>query len=487
MRARLELRLQQKLIMTPQLQQAIRLLQLSRLELNQTLSHELTENPVLEEDAASDGPEEEASLGDEGVASTKTEADATELGEGDTGSLDRLEFNWDSYFDQDETSGGKASDYMTASSEELPSYEQTLTRPVALTDHLLWQLGVSSVTEEERQIGAVIIGNIDDDGYLRVELDELARTLGCTVPQVERVLHGVQTFDPVGVGARDLRECLLIQTRQLGLQGSLVESIITHHLPDLEKKRYAVIAKALNATPEEVYHASKVIEHLEPKPGRPFGASDNLYIIPDVFVVKIEGKYTVLLNDDGLPRLRINPYYRKLLKVKAQSGDSTKTYLEDKLRSALWLIRSIEQRNRTIVRVAESIVKFQQEFFDKGINYLKPLILKQVAEDIAMHESTISRVTANKYMFTPQGIFELKYFFNSSIGRVNGVGDDLSSVTVRERIRQLVSAEDPRHPLTDHQLVERLSAEQIAIARRTVAKYRSWLRIPPAGKRKQVF
>lgn len=486
MRPRLELRLQQKLIMTPQLQQAIRLLQLSRLELNQTLSHEMTENPVLEEETSPDAPEDEPAIGEEG-ASLKTEADVPEVVEGDTGSLDRLEFNWDSYFDQDEASGGSQSDYRTASSEELPSYEQTLTRPASLVDHLQWQLGVSAVTDEERQIGSAIIGNLDDDGYLRVELDELARTLGCTVSQVERVLKVVQAFDPVGVGARDLRECLLIQTRQLGLQGSLVESIITHHLPDLEKKRYAVIAKALNATPEEVYHASKVIEHLEPKPGRPFGSSDNLYIIPDVFVVRIEGKYTVLLNDDGLPRLRINPYYRKLLKAKVQGVDPTKTYLEDKLRSALWLIRSIEQRNRTIVRVAESIVKFQQEFFEKGINYLKPLILKQVAEDIAMHESTISRVTTNKYMFTPQGIFELKYFFNSSIARVNGVGDDLSSVTVRERIRQLVAAEDPRHPLTDHQLVERLSAEQIAIARRTVAKYRSCLHLPPAGKRKRVF
>jgi RNA polymerase sigma-54 factor len=486
MRARLELRLQQKLIMTPQLQQAIRLLQLSRMELSQTVSQELTENPVLEEETAPDVPEEDIPLGEEG-AQAKVEADTPEADGAESESLDRLEFNWDSYFDQDDVGAGKQADYITASSEEMPSYEQTLTRPVSLVDHLLWQLGVVSVTEEERRIGETIIGNLDDDGYLRVPLEELSTTVGCPLAQVERVLKIVQTFDPVGVGARDLRECLLIQTRQLGLQGSLVESIITHHLPDLEKKRYPAVAKALNVTPEEVYHASKVIEHLEPKPGRPFGATDNLYIIPDVFVVKIEGKYAVLLNDDGLPRLRINAYYRKLLKAKVQSGDPTKAYLEDKLRSALWLIRSIEQRNRTIVRVADSIVRFQQEFFDKGVNYLKPLILKQVAEDIAMHESTISRVTANKYMFTPQGIFELKYFFNSSISRVNGAGEDHSSVSVRERIRHLVAEEDPRHPLTDHQLVERLSGEQIAIARRTVAKYRSWLRIPPASKRKRVY
>lgn len=485
MRARLELRLQQKLIMTPQLQQAIRLLQLSRLELTQTVSQELTENPVLEEEATPDGPEEEISPGEDGAPS-KTEAEVTESEPAEAPSLDRLEFNWDNYFDQDE-GGGRDYEYASASPEDLPSYEQTLTKPVSLVEHLTWQLRLSPVSDEDRPLAEAVIGNLDDDGYLRLDLDELARMTGASPAHVERVLKVVQAFDPVGVGARDLQECLLIQTRQLGLQGSLVESIIAHHLPDLEKKRYAAIGKALNAAPEEIYQASKVIEHLEPKPGRPFASSENLYIVPDVFVAKVEGKYTVLLNDDGLPRLRINAYYRKLLKAKAQNGDATKTYLEDKLRSALWLIRSIEQRNRTIVRVAESIVKFQQEFFEKGIDCLKPLILKQVAEDISMHESTISRVTTNKYMFTPQGIFELKYFFNSSISRVNGIGEDVSSASVRERLRQLVAAEDPRHPLTDHQLVERLAGEQIAIARRTVAKYRGALRIPPAGKRKRVF
>jgi RNA polymerase sigma-54 factor len=362
-----------------------------------------------------------------------------------------------------------------------------LTKPASLEEHLLWQLRLSNVPNEDRQVAEAIIGNLDDDGYLRVTLDEIAQGARCPTATVEQVLKLVQGFDPIGVAARDLRECLLIQTRQLGLHGSLVESIITDHLPDLEKKRFAAIAKALGVSAEEVFQAGKVIEHLEPKPGRPFAASDNVYITPDVFVVKIEGKYAVLLNDDGMPKLRINQYYRRLLKNKAPGVDTTKTYLEDKLRSALWLIRSIEQRNRTIVRVAESIVKFQYEFMEQGINYLKPLILKQVAEDIGMHESTISRVTTNKYMYTPQGIFELKFFFNSGIARTQGGGEDLSSVTVRERIRLLVANEDPRRPMTDHELVERLSAEQIAIARRTVAKYRGWLRIPPANKRKRVF
>ncbi len=488
MKPRLELRLQQKLIMTPQLQQAIRLLQLSRLELNQTISAELMENPVLEEEASPEAAEEDSASGDEPVApKVEAEGEPVEREESGEGSLDRLEFNWDNYFDQDDFGRSGETDYAKASSEDLPSYEQTLTKAVSLEDHLTWQLRLSNVAEEDRHIGEVIIGNLDEDGYLRLDLDELARTAASSVAKVEQVLGLVQGFDPVGVGARDLRECLTIQIRQLGLQGSLVEAIINQHLPDLEKKRYAVIAKSLGVPAEEVFQAAKVIEHLEPKPGRPFGSANNVYIIPDVFVVKIEGKYAVLLNDDGLPRLRVNQYYRRLLKTKTPGVDPTKTYLEDKLRSALWLIRSIEQRNRTIVRVADSIVKFQYEFMEKGVNYLKPLILKQVAEDIGMHESTISRVTTNKYMYTPQGILELKFFFNSGIGRVNGVGEDLSSVTVRERIRLLVAGEDPRQPLTDHELVERLCAEQIAIARRTVAKYRGWLRIPPANKRKRVF
>ncbi|HET8760517.1 MAG TPA: RNA polymerase factor sigma-54 [Nitrospiria bacterium] len=488
MRPRLELRLQQKLVMTPQLQQAIRLLQLSRLELSQTITNELMENPVLEEELSTDAPEDEGPSGEESpAAKTEGETETPEREAPESAELDPQEFNWDSYFEQDDFGLSGEGDYGKASSEDLPSYEQTLSKPTSLEEHLLWQLRLSNVPDEDRVVGETIIGNVDDDGYLRVELEEIAKTAQCSLPKVEQVLKLIQGFDPVGVAARDLRECLQIQIRQLGLQGSLVESIVANHLPDLEKKRFPAIAKSLGVSADAVFQAAKVIEHLEPKPGRPFGSSDNVYITPDVFVVKIEGKYAVLLNDDGLPRLRINQYYRRLLKNKVQGVDPTKTYVEDKLRSALWLIRSIEQRNRTIVRVAESIVKFQYEFIEKGINFLKPLILKQVAEDIGMHESTISRVTTNKYMYTPQGIFELKFFFNSGISRVNGAGDDLSSVTVRERIRQLVANEDPRHPLTDHELVERLSGEQIAIARRTVAKYRGWLRIPPANQRKRAF
>ncbi|MDC4223365.1 MAG: RNA polymerase factor sigma-54 [Candidatus Manganitrophus sp.] len=315
----------------------------------------------------------------------------------------------------------------------------------------------------------------------------MAQTVSARVESVEKVLKVIQGFDPTGVGARDLKECLLIQTAQLGLSGSLVDAVIKDHLEDLEKKRYQNIAKCCNVTLQEVLHASKVIEHLEPKPGRPFTSSENLHIIPDVFVVKSEGKYVVLLNDDGLPKLKISPFYRSLLRSKETVAETTKTYLEEKFRSALWLVRSIEQRNRTIQLVAESIVNFQYEFMEKGISCLKPLILKQVADDISMHESTVSRVTTNKYMFTPQGIFELKFFFNSSLPRVGNGAENLSSIAVREMIRKMVLEEDPVHPLKDQEIVERLKQNDVDIARRTVTKYRAWLKIPPASRRKRPF
>src|SRR5579863_81181 len=487
MKARLDLRLTQKLVMTPQLQQAIKLLQLSRLELNQVINQEILENPILE-DSLGEATDEETGAS-EGEIEKKEERDehAETADSGEPVSLegDGLDLKWEEYyFDDDrESSGGSSS----STQEERPSYDQTLSKPISLVDHLLWQLGLSAITEKEREIGTAIIGNIDDNGYLCSTLEEIGETVGSTALQAEKVLRIIQGFDPSGVGARNLGECLLIQIRQLGLGGSLVEGIITSHLEDLEKKRYPQIAKTDNVGVDDVLRAAKVIEHLEPKPGRPFASSDNLYIIPDVFVVKSEGKYVVLLNDDGLPKLRISSFYRSLLRSKDKVSDHTRTYLEDKFRSALWLVRSIEQRNRTISLVANSIVKFQQDFMEKGISFLKPLILKQVADDISMHESTVSRVTTNKYMYTPQGILELKFFFNSSLPRMGNDQESLSSIVVREKIRKLVSDEDPRRPFRDQEIVEKLKAEGIEIARRTVTKYRSWLKIPPASRRKRVF
>ena len=384
---------------------------------------------------------------------------------------------------------GDGRDYGSAEADdkELPSYDQTLTRLPTLSDHLRWQLHLSTSDPVLVKGGEWIIGNLDDDGYLRASLDELGQQTGIAAPgDIERALALIQSFDPLGVGARNLRECLLIQARQLDLQGTLAEKIILDHLPDLEKRKYPQIAKALNVTPQEVMEASQVIIHeLEPKPGRPYAASDTNYVTPDVYVFKVEDRYVVQLNDEGLPRVRINPYYRKLLSNKDSVDKVTKEYIEERMRSAQWLIKGMEQRSKTIYKVAESIVKFQNEFLDQGISHLKPLVLKDVAEDIGMHESTISRVTTNKYMHTPQGIFQMKFFFTTGFSVGAGTGTEISSLTVKDVIQKMIKEEDLTAPLKDQQIVDALKAKGIDIARRTVAKYREELRIPPTSVRRR--
>ncbi len=481
MKPRLELKLSQKLVMTPQLQQAIKLLQLSRLELEEVVNEEMVENPVLEEgeNEPTDGEEFRAEPSETEGAQKEPEGDLTETKEG-------FDSKWEDYYlDEGRDEGWTASN--AAPDDERPSFEQTLAKATSLVDHLLWQLGLSPISEREKEIGTAIIGEIDDNGYLKTPTQEIAVIVNTSLESVEALLKVIQGFDPSGVGAKDLEECLLIQIVQLDLSGSLVETIIKNHLLDLEKKRYQNIAKACACSIEEVVESSQIIEHLEPKPGRPFFLSDNVYITPDIYVVKSEGKYVVALNEDGLPKLKISPFYRSLLRSKGKMADVTKSYLEEKFRSALWLVRSIEQRNRTIQLVGESIVKFQQAFMEKGVSQLKPLILRQVADDIEMHESTVSRVTTNKYMHTPQGIYELKFFFNGSLPRVGNQSDNLSSIAVREMIRKMVEEEDTTRPLKDQEIVSRLREEGTEIARRTVSKYRSWLKIPPANRRKRPF
>ncbi len=468
---RLEARLQQKLVLTPQLQQAIKLLLLSRIELNQVINQELLENPLLEESVADVAEETPAVLPDDEVQDTTEQVGPSEF-----------DLKWENYYVDDDW--GERED--APASEELPSYEQTLSKQVSLVDHLLWQLSLSAVTEKEKEIGTFLVGNLDEDGYLRVSIEEIASSAGVPVELVEEALKMVQKFDPAGVGARDIKECLLIQVAQLGLSGSLVETIIQGHLELLEWKAYQKIATNCNVSLKEVLAAVKIIEHLEPKPGRPYGPDGNISMIPDVFVVKSEGRYTVLLNDDGLPKLKISSYYRNMLRSKETMSEGTKSYMDDKFRSALWLVRSIEQRNRTIRRVAESIVKFQYDFMERGVRYLKPLILRQVARDVSMHESTISRVTTNKCMLTPQGIYDLKFFFNNSLPRSGHDAEDFSSVVVREMIKKMVSEEDPSHPLKDQEIVAHLKGESIEIARRTVAKYRVTLKIPSSKRRKSL-
>ncbi|GMV51676.1 RNA polymerase factor sigma-54 [Nitrospirales bacterium NOB] len=505
MKLRLDLKLSQKLIMTPQLQQAIKLLQLSRMELQQSLQQHLMENPLLDEVITEMEESEEAASPDRDAQEIAGTTSGDSGGEPDDKPAETGEnveefsaSSWEDYFDTDLRRG--EAEYSTSSKDEFPSYEQTVAKSASLEDHLVWQLSLSGLTDREKAIGRLIIGNLDDDGYLRMTLEELVSGTDYTLAEAESVLKDVQGFDPTGVAARDLSECLLLQlgflgrshmnslgARPGGLKGAVLEAIVLNHLKDLEKKQYSRIAKALNISMEEVFQATRLIEGLEPKPGRPFSNTQNYAIVPDVFVVKNEGEWQVLLNDDGLPRMRISPYYKQMMASGQSGAAETKAYLDDKLRAAQWVIRSIEQRNKTIVKVVSSIVKFQEGFFEHGIQHLKPLVLKQVAEDIGMHESTISRVTANKYMYCPQGMLELKFFFNAGLQRVDQPSDMLSSVTVREMIRKMVAEEDARKPLKDEEIAARLRTQHVLIARRTVAKYRAEDNIPSATQRKRFF
>jgi len=336
----------------------------------------------------------------------------------------------------------------------------------------------------------LILSNLDDDGYFKAEgfegdpLIKVAQEANVTVTLAEQVLKRIQHFDPLGVASRDLQECMLVQARQLGAEEGIIGAIIKRHMKLLESKNLPAIARELKVPLELVIAAMKIISAMEPKPGRAYSGEEPQYITPDVYVYKVGDKYMTVLNDDGLSKLRISATYRNALKA-GMAGGKAKDFIQDKLRSAVWLIRSIHQRQRTIYKVTESIVKFQREFFDKGIAQLKPLILRDVAEDIGMHESTVSRVTTNKYVHTPQGIYELKFFFNSSIARTGG--DEIASEAVKNHIKQIVTAEDNKNPYSDQRIVELLHAQGIEIARRTVAKYREVLGILPSSKRKSYY
>jgi RNA polymerase sigma-54 factor len=318
-------------------------------------------------------------------------------------------------------------------------------------------------------------------------LEDLAREAGMELEDAEEVLKIVQNFDPLGVGSRNLQECLAIQAKFMNPRQPLVEQIIAHHLGDLERKNYQAVSKALGVPLEKVIDATRLILEFEPKPGRSFHTSDTQYISPDIYVYKVGDEFVIVLNEDGMPKLRISPYYKNILaSAQKEQNKTTKEYVQDKLRSAVWLIRSIHNRQKTIYKVTEAIVRRQRDFFEKGVQFLKPMILKDVANDIGMHESTISRVTTNKFVHTPVGIFELKYFFNSSINAADG-SDSLASEAVKEKIRQMISKEDQKNPLSDQKIVELLRVENIEIARRTVAKYRDMLGILSSGKRKKVI
>ena len=484
------LKLGQQLLMTPQLQQAIKLLQLSRTELEEFVATQLAENPVLEEGATETAEEaasvererertEEQAISD-GIHEAHSIVDASP---GDKDGNDGLDYDVMQKYQDAAPMASTAS--RKTSDEEQPNYENMVTKVGTLQDYLMVQVGELDFDDVEKQIAAMVIGNIDDRGYLTIGTSEIAESEHFDQEAVEDILDTIQRLDPSGVGARDLKECLLIQVRNAGLKNGIVERIIADHLHNLETRKMADIAKALEIKIEEVIDNVHVIAALEPVPGRQFGANEAQYIVPDVYVFKLGDKWVVSLNEDGIPRLKVSDYYSSVMNDPKSRGKD-KTYLMDRVKSAEWLIRSIRQRQRTIFRVTESIVKRQQEYFDFGVEYLRPMILKDIAEDIGMHESTISRVTNNKYVHTPRGVLELKYFFNSSVTRADG--QDVASESVKRMISELIKVEDPNKPLSDQAIVDVLEQKSgIQLARRTVAKYREQLHILPSSRRKKAF
>jgi RNA polymerase sigma-54 factor len=472
---RQQLKLSQQLIMTPQLQMAIKLLQLSRLELVEKIQQELEENPALDEIQETLTPE---------PTGEKTEADS-EVSEKtkEVTFEDKIneDIDWSNYIEEYNSPGRMP---VETEGRETPRFDSFISKKESLSDHLLWQFLMTSPNSDSENIGSLIIGNLTKDGYLDVSLDEIAQTSGASLEAVEQVLAVLQTFNPIGVCARDLSECLLIQINHLGLgDNSILTEIVKNHLHHLENKNYRAICKALKVRMDDLIVAVNVIKGLEPKPGREFSESDVQYITPDIYVYKSENDFVIVLNDDGLPKLQVNSYYKKAMVRGEKISAETREYLQDKLRSAAWLIRSIHQRQKTIYKVMESILKFQRPFFEKGITQLKPMVLRDVAEDIEMHESTISRVTTNKYAYTPQGIFELKYFFNSSINRIHG--DAIASASVQDKIKKIIEGENPKKPFSDSKMADMLKDQNIDIARRTVAKYREMLGMLSSNKRKQ--
>ena len=463
--------------MTPQLQQAIKLLQLSRLELLDSITQEMEENPVLEEQAVSPAEDDIKTEGEK----DESGADVPDLPEVTIEENARDDVDWESYLSEYNTSWAETS----YEPKDTPSFEGTTSSKTNLYSHLRWQLNMSSLDVEKREIGSYIIGNLNEDGYLDITLDEISRVTGYPMERVLETLAILQNFDPVGVAARDTRECLLIQIRFQNLGGTLVEKIITDHLGDLENRKFDQIAKNLSVPITDIIDAVTVLQGLEPKPGRSFSDEETIYITPDIYVFKVGDAYEIVQNEDGLPKLRINAYYKDVLRGGNSLSDNAKIYIQEKLRSAAWLIKSIHQRQRTIYRVTESIVRFQKNFLDNGITQLKPLVLRDVAENIDMHESTVSRVTTNKYVHTPQGIFELKFFFNSSIRSVEG--DAVASESVKEQIRKIIKTEKATKPYSDQDISDILRKLNIRVARRTVAKYREMMGILPSRKRKNPY
>jgi RNA polymerase sigma-54 factor len=471
---KLNLRVAQKQILTPGLVQMVSVLALNRLELREMINQEIMANPVLEE-VSEEGTAAE-SYTDEAFLKKETEKVP------ETPAANPFdEFDFGSFFGQYLDTGGERASGGEHEEIEKPSFEKFLSSASSLTDHLAWQLSVSISTEEVRKIAEQIIGNLDENGYLTATLEEIAELGPYTADDVEEALTMVQEFDPAGVGARDLQECLLLQLKVVDPQNTLAQQIIADHLKLLQNNQMKEVARALNRPIELVKRAVDVIKRLDPKPGLRYNKTEPRLVEPDVQFRKVDGEWQVFINDDDLPQLRLSPTYRRLLARDAADRD-VRSYVKERFTAAIQLMKNIEQRKHTIVRVCNSILRRQGEFLDYGADHLRPMMIKEVAEEVGVHPSTVSRAVANKYVHTPQGVFELRTFFSES---VNGPqGSEMSLASLKRRVKQMIEEEDTSHPLTDEQITKKLSDEGIHVTRRTVAKYREDLRIPSTHRRR---
>lgn len=461
---RVDLRLTQKLALTPQLQMQLKLLQLPQLELSQYLQLELMENPLLE-------LEEEHE--DDAVQESFTDEIEPIV-------IDKIEkIIIDDYF-SDRADDGRDLGYFNPGIENKPSFELFYSTSTDLWEHLTWQLRLSRADDKIRLVAEIVIGNIDEDGYLKASEQEISKLADVDFDTVKRAISLIQEFDPSGVGARDLKECLLLQLKSLDLENTIVKILVEEHLEDIQKKKYDKLAKKFNVSINEIINAVKIIEKLEPRPGRNFAKAASTIPVPDVYIQKIEDEYQIILNEEGLPKLRLNNFYYELYKARNIPSEEKK-FLKEKFKNAVDLLKSLEQRNRTIYRVAESLLKFQRDFFDKGVSHLKPLNLRILSSDLGLHESTISRVTSNKYLACDHGVFSFKFFFSNALQSTEGA---ICTSKVKELIQRIISEENVENPLSDNDIVEILKKQGIDIARRTVAKYREDLKIPPKSQRR---
>ena len=456
------------MVLAPQMRQSLELLQAPMLELRTLVRQEMEQNPTLEEQAleteqleiepGANAPEEEESFKDE------------------FDKLARLDDEWKDYFNQNQPRG--------PSSEEMARRQHfldSLTQPESLQQHLMDQLNLSVVTPEERQIGELLVGSINEEGYLTSSLEDLASSTGFTLDALHDMLRLVQEFDPMGVGARDLRDCLLIQLRRLGKADDLASELVRHHLDALGAHRFLEVTRALKVPVEQVNEATRLIATLEPKPGRVYASESTSYVLPEVVIQKLEDDYAIILNNDQIPRLHISEHYRQLM-ADDQTSSEVKAYIREKVRAGMFLIKSINQRQQTIYNIAKEIVTVQRGFFDHGLSHLRPLTMAEVATILGIHETTVSRAVANKYMATPRGTFEMKYFFTP--GYRTADGGSVSNKTIKDTIAQMVAEEDPAHPLSDQVIVAKLKEKGLQVARRTIAKYRDELKILPSHLRR---